>query len=328
MYKIGLILLLTILSNRISAQVSVSGKIRSFQVLKVSLTDLDGKVVYEDEVENSKPFSSKILNITPDFYKLRVDGLEYLLWLDNKAISIKGLVDSKTLTNSYLEIGGDAVNDSLVMAETEMKAERPSWSIEQIKEKYSPIVLAGIVYKNVDFFNNKDDDLRFVSEGLMNTAPNSKIANWYIEKVKRVEGFAIGSTLPVFELPDKDGKMYAGTDFRGKMLLIDFWASWCGPCRTEMKNLHKIYDELKGDNLAFLSISIDEHQDKWLQAMEADGMPWLGLWNEKATTKLDLNDLFGFQQIPFIILVDESGKIVARNLRGEQVRSEILKYRK
>ena len=176
MYKIGLILLLTILSNRISAQVSVSGKIRSFQVLKVSLTDLDGKVVYEDEVENSKPFSSKILNITPDFYKLRVDGLDYLLWLDNKAISIKGLVDSKTLTNSYLEIGGDAVNDSLVMAETEMKAERPSWSIEQIKEKYSPIVLAGIVYKNVDFFNNKDDDLRFVSEGLMNTAPNSKIA--------------------------------------------------------------------------------------------------------------------------------------------------------
>lgn len=328
MYKIGLILLLTIVSGRISAQVSVSGKVRSFQVLKVSLTDLDGKIVYEANVENSKPFSSGALNVTPDFYKLRIDGLEYLLWLDNKPISVKGLVDSKTLTNSFLEVNSGAVNDSLVMAEKEMKAERPSWSIEQIKGKYSPVVLAGIVYKNAEFFNNKEGDLKFVEKGLNRYRANSKIAKWYSEKVRRVEGFAVGANLPEFRLPNKDGKMFSGADFEGKLLLIDFWASWCGPCRTEMKSLHKIYDEIKGDDLVFMSISIDEHRDKWLQAMESDGMPWLGLWNDKANTKLDLNNLFGFQQIPFIILVDKSGKIVARNLRGEQVRSEILKYRK
>ena len=328
MYKIGLILLLTVVCNRISAQVSVSGKIRSFQNVALSLTDMDGNMVYKNELENSKPFSSGELTVTPDFYKLMIDGLEYLLWLDNKEISIKGLVDSKTLSNSFLQIGGDGINDSLTLAEKEMKAERPNWSIERIKTKYSPVVLAGIVYKNIGFFNNKEEDLRFVHAGLAQYRPNTKIAEFFNEKVKRVEGFREGAILPIFSLPDRNGKMYSGTDFKGKLVLIDFWASWCGPCRTEMKSLHKIYDELKGDDIVFLSISIDEHRDKWLQAMEADGMPWLGLWNDKANTKLDLNNLFGFQQIPFIILVDKSGKIVARNLRGEQVRSEILKHRK
>lgn len=328
MYKIGLFLLLTIVSNKISAQVSVSGKVRSFKILDVSLLDLDGKVVYQGAVENNKPFSTGTLKISPDFYKLRIDGLEYLLWMDTKPMTVKGLVDSKTLSNSYVEFGGYAVNDSLNMAEKDMKAEKPSWSIEKIKTKYSPVVLAGIVYKNLEFFKNKESDLKFVAQGILQQAPNSKIADWFRNSVKRVDSFAVGADLPAFTLPDKNGKIYSGSDFRGKLLLIDFWASWCGPCRVEMKSLHKIYEEIKGDDLVFMSISIDEHKDKWLKAMEDDGMPWLSIWNDKENTKIDLNTLFGFQQIPFIILVDQSGKIVAKNLRGEDVRTAILKHRK
>lgn len=322
-----LVLLLAFVSNRISAQFTLSGKLRSFNTVNISLTDLEGKIIYQNDTESSKSFGSGDLTIVPDYYQLKIGGIDYLLWLENKPMVIKGFVDTKTLANSTVQITGDVLSDSLAMAEKEFKAGSRGWNLEGIKGKYSSLVLAGIIFRNITFFNNKVEDLKFVYKGLLKSHPNTKITTWLSSKVKRVDGFVEGASLPEFRLPDKNGKLYTGADFKGKLLLIDFWASWCGPCRVEMKSLHKIYEELKGDDIVFISISTDEHRDKWLEAMKADAMPWLGLWNDKENTKLDLWNMFGFQQIPFIILVNKDGKIVARHLRGEQVKNEILKYR-
>lgn len=327
MNKIWFILLLTLVGNRVSAQVSVSGKIRSFHNVGISLTDLEGKIRHQNDVESSKPFDSGTLPLTPDYYQLKVGNIQYLLWLEHKPVVIKGFVDDKNPGNSTVQITGNLLTDSSAMAEKEFKAAKGGWNLNAIKDKYSALILAGVIFRNIEFFSNKEEDLKFVQKGLLKSHPGTKIAEWLTSRVKRVDGFTKGATLPGFRLPDKNGKLYSGADFKGKLLLIDFWASWCGPCRAEMKSLHKIYEELKGDDLVFISISTDENRDKWLQAMTADAMPWLGLWNDKENTKLDLANMFGFQQIPFIILVNKEGKIVARHLRGEQVRNEILKYR-
>lgn len=124
----------------------------------------------------------------------------------------------------------------------------------------------------------------------------------------------VGKTVPSFELPDKDGNAKQLTTLvQGKKyFLIDFWASWCAPCRKEIPNLKRIYDEFSSKGLQIVSISIDKKQADWLKALTAENMAWPNLWDNK-----DVNDAFMVKTIPALFLVDKNGKVVADDLRGD-----------
>lgn len=139
---------------------------------------------------------------------------------------------------------------------------------------------------------------------------------------------AVGQLAPDFTQPDRDGKLVRLSDFRGQYLLLDFWASWCGPCRAENPNLLKAYQKYKEQNFNILAVSLDRPGKKqdWLHAIEKDGLPWhhvsdlLG-WKNEAST------LYGIQAIPQNVLIDPAGKIVAKNLHGaelERILHELL----
>lgn len=134
----------------------------------------------------------------------------------------------------------------------------------------------------------------------------------------------IGSKAPDFSQPDTQGKMVKVSDFKGKYVLIDFWASWCSPCRAENPNLVKAYHKYNSKGLEVLAVSLDDTKGRgaWLKAIEDDGMPWIHVadlkgWSNEAAV------LYGVRAVPQNYLVDPQGNIIAINLKGDYLHTEL-----
>lgn len=156
--------------------------------------------------------------------------------------------------------------------------------------------------------------------GLDATYRDTKNAKHIVSTIAAMKITAIGQTAPDFSMPDTAGQAVKLSDFRGKYVLLDFWASWCGPCRAENPNVVKIFNEYKGKNFTILSVSLDQpgKKDAWLNAIHKDGLTWthvsdLKFWNSAAVI------LYGISAVPSNFLLDPEGKIIGKNLRGEEL---------
>lgn len=137
----------------------------------------------------------------------------------------------------------------------------------------------------------------------------------------------VGVVAADFTQPTADGKNISLSSFRGKYLLVDFWASWCGPCRAESPNLVKAYEKYKPKNFEIFGVSLDQSKDKWLKAIKDDNYTWPQVGDMKGWENA-ASQQFGILGIPFNMLLDPNGVVIARNLRGEALEKkleEILK---
>jgi len=154
-------------------------------------------------------------------------------------------------------------------------------------------------------------------------SPNvQNVKNQYEQAKTKKEAMAFldpGKVAPDFTQPKADGSTMKLSDLKGSVVLLDFWASWCGPCRKENPNVVRLYEMYKNDGFTVMSVSLDKDKQPWLDAIKKDKLSWpnhvsdLKFWQNEAAKQ---NKVPG---IPFTILIDKEGNIINKNLRGEEL---------
>lgn len=132
----------------------------------------------------------------------------------------------------------------------------------------------------------------------------------------------IGAVAPLFTQNDPEGNPISLESFRGNYLLIDFWASWCGPCRKENPNVVAAYDKYHDMGFDILGVSLDDNGEKWIAAIDKDGLTWSQVGDLKGWAN-EVGQLYGVNSIPHSILLDKEGFIIAKNLRGEELHEKL-----
>jgi peroxiredoxin len=166
----------------------------------------------------------------------------------------------------------------------------------------------------LEFYNNFNEDIKNSSYGIS--------INRFLEINKNPQ---IGDKYVDFSMTNENGKIINLSDYEGNIILLDFWASWCGPCIEEYPALKKAYSEFSENNFEIVGLSQDQSKDKWLKAIEKNELNWVNLWNEKGIDA-DPYLIYGVNGIPDNFLIDEKGFIIARNLRGVKLIETIKQH--
>jgi peroxiredoxin len=205
-------------------------------------------------------------------------------------------------------------------AAMEQKKELQCQYIKENPDSYvSLVTLTEVAGRDIDV-----STIEPLYKGLSVDVRNTTAGLAFAKSIAAARAVAIGAIAPLFTQNDANDRPVSLTSFRGKYVLLDFWASWCGPCRGENPNVVKAYDQYKNKNFTILSVSLDRpgKKDAWLAAIKADGLEWtqvsdLKFWDNEVAKQ------YGIRSIPQNYLIDPSGKIIAKNLRGDELNKEL-----
>lgn len=305
------------------------GKLRLLKPTTLQVKDLNGNLILSCPINQNGVFETEKKNILPDVYTLYIGNTEQNIYLENTPININGFFDEKNPEQSSLSFTGI---DPYLTLQNYMPTEKDpdiATISTSVKGKLTPAMASALAYlADVNDYQSNKMLLDMIPE----QDRNSLSAKWLVNRVEILSHQIIGAECPDFTFIDANGKKVSLKDFRGKIVVLDFCASWCGPCRKEMRSMLTIYNELKADDLEFISVSLDDSEAKWRKMLDEEKLPWVMLWDKtgfpkNSKTPSAIQTAYGFYSIPFLVVIDKEGKLAARNVRGEQVREAILKIR-
>jgi thiol-disulfide isomerase/thioredoxin len=197
-------------------------------------------------------------------------------------------------------------------------------TINKIKG-YFPLMGTSLVALYATNFLNPTDEAPFltvVAEKFEKTNPSNPQVTTFIKKTKKLNATQIGSVAPEIALKTPEGDSLKLSSLRGKYVLVDFWASWCGPCRRENPNVVKMYEKFKNKDFEILGVSLDQQQEPWVAAIKKDNLSWKHVSDLQYWRSIVVGD-YGIEGIPHTVLLDKEGKIIAKNLRGAALETKL-----
>lgn len=183
--------------------------------------------------------------------------------------------------------------------------------------------LTGLMFINQLKIKDDFDVMKKYASAIYEEYPENRFVKNLYQKVKTEAATAIGNQAPAIKLPTPEGDSMALSGLRGKVVLIDFWASWCGPCRKENPKMVEIYQKYKSDGFEIFGVSLDRKRESWLKAIKADSLTWSHVSDLKGW-KTAVKEPYNVGAIPYTVLVDREGKIIAKGLRGDKLEAKLV----
>ena len=243
----------------------------------------------------------------------------------------KILDDSFILEQGYYKLIGaykaaQESGDLMGMAEAKIQIDEievmmDNLKIDYIKEHPQSYVSLVLITSELIYYASLQE-LEMYKSWIDPALYNSKAMKEIDLKINALQQFEPGQPVPDISLPDADGNIQTLSDMRGKYVLVDFWASWCGPCLRENPAIVEVYQKFHPQGFEIFAVSLDDDREKWLNAIEKDNLTWthvseLQRWNGAVSNE------FCVSSIPSNLLIDPEGKIMARNIFGEELYEKI-----
>jgi peroxiredoxin len=355
-----LLLLLPIISvyAQINPQVSISGKISNNTFTTATLIRIgqDMAELGKTTISASGEFSIKQNIKGADFYKLEFDKNNFIMMILKPGEEVEISADAKELMKELKIKGSEETNyvfkNQRIIDETKFKQDSLNnlWSQAMAHPKRDSLIkiytaeyekmeaskknaLNSFMLNNTSSLANLflpdafpvEDNLETYEK--MDTVLFAKYpSNYFVmnlhSKIRAAKKTRIGSMAPDFTLPDTSGTNVSLSSFKGKYVLIDFWAAWCGPCMKEMPNVIKLYNDFHPKGLEIMGVSLDKTRDAWLGAIKSKKLPWIQVSDVKFWQSMVV-PLYNVSAIPYTVLIDKEGRIIAKNLRGEELYKKV-----
>lgn len=324
------------------------------------------KVIDSTQVNESGDFNFEHAKPQVGFYRLRITEQNFvMLILDStqkvtitgdaanigSTAVVKGSKDTEVFNqvNEYaksVQLGQDSLsrllqafananknNEKLIRAYNDSVVEQSLKMVRDYEGKITKLVRGDLsLFANIAIVSQlRPNDFNLLRDSVANALavkyPESTDVKDFKKSIAAILNLEVGRTAPDFTLATADGKPVALSSFKGKYVMIDFWASWCKPCRAEFPNLKKTYAKYKSKGFEIFGVSIDEKEQDWLGALKSEQPSWLQV-RDNAGQQNSVAALYAVSYIPQTYLLDKDGKIIAKELRGAELEkklAEILK---